>query len=342
MHANALRPWVRVAGVPLDTHAPVGDLVIENRWPFGCWEAAWSMALRHRQRLAGVVKGAPVDVLLGSYPIWAGQLEERDGDRFMASGAARLAERAPALNTSGMTTTTPDVAIDKAIASGWLSWVRISSVSSVPYAGSDTATTDASDRVNAVAALLDAYTAENNVRWKVNQFRHLSVSADPVTTLDWDAYPSEQVLASASEKLASTIVARWADASGKLTTTTTGSGLPVALVDLTPLGGLTSGRVTTISNTILTRAAAAAGTVGAFTLTRDQIRGRPHLARIVAGQRVRLLGQQDPDTGMSTTPQVVLGITSWGVSERTVTCTPVDAAARDLAAIVAEQGGQLA
>lgn len=342
MPSNSQRPWIRVNGVPLDVHAPSGDVVIEHRWPFGCWEMSWSMSLRPRQRLAGIVKGAKVEALIGSLPIWAGTLGERDGDKFMASGSARLAEQAPALNSSGKTTTTPDVAIDNAIAQGWLDWTRLESVSNVPYAGSDTSTTDASDRVNTVAALLDAYTAENNVRWKVNESRHLRISADPVTTLHWDIHPNEQVLASASERLAGTIVARWASSAGNLSTTITGSGLPIVPVDLTALGGLTSTRVTTISNTILTRAAAAAGTVGAFSVTRDQIRGRPNLARVIAGHNVRLLGQQDPDTGMSTTPRVVLGVTSWNVSEGTVACTPVDAAARDLASIVAEQGGQLA
>lgn len=342
MPSNAQRPWIRVNGVPLETYAPIGEVVIEHRWPFGCWEMSWSMTLRARQRLAGVVKGAKVDALIGSLPVWAGQLEEREGDRFVASGAARMAERAPALNSSGMTTTTPDVAIDNAIAKGWVDWARLESVSNVPYAGADTSTIDASDKVNTLAALLDAYTAENNLRWKINERRHLRVFGDPVVTLHWDIYPNEQVLASAQEKLASTVVARWADAFGKLTTTTTGSGLPVAPVDLTPIGALTSARVTTISNTILTRAAAAAGAVGAFTITRDQVRGRPHLSRVIAGHNVRLLGQQDPDTGMSTTPRVVLGITSWNVSEGSIACTPVDAAARDLASIVAEQGGQLA
>lgn len=343
MPSNGQRPWIRVAGVPLETHAPVGEMVIEHRWPFGCWEAKWSMALRPRQRLAGIVKGAKVEVLLGSLQIWAGTLTEPDRSegRFVASGSSRLAEHVPALNTSGMTTTVPDTAIDRAIALGWLGWTRPTSISNVAYAGTDSSTLDASDRLNTVAALLDAYTAENNLRWGVDAYRRVYTAADP-TTVTWDMHPTTQVLASASDRLAGTVVARWANSSGVLATTTTGTGLPVATVDLTPLGALTSTRVTTISNTILTRAAAAGGTVGAFEIGADQIRGRPHLARIVAGQRARLLGQFDPDTGTSTTPSLVLGVTSWNVSERVVTCTPVDATARSLAEIVAEQGGQLA
>ncbi|MGH3998427.1 MAG: hypothetical protein ACRDTJ_13295, partial [Pseudonocardiaceae bacterium] len=166
MPSNSQRPWVRIAGIPAETHAPVGEMVIEHRHPFGCWEAAWSMTLRPRQRLAGIVKGASVEVLLGSLPIWAGTLTEmnRGEGRFVASGSARLAEHAPAMNTSGMTTTVPDTAIDRAIALGWLDWTRPVSISSAAYAGTDSATVDGSDRLNVVAALLDAYTAENSLR----------------------------------------------------------------------------------------------------------------------------------------------------------------------------------
>lgn len=343
MPSNSQRPWIRVAGVPLEVHAPVGDMIIEHRWPFGAWEAKWSMALRPRQRLPGVVKGVRVEVLLGSLVTWSGTLTEPDASEgnFIASGLARQAEHAPALNSSGKTTTTPAVAVNNAIVQGWLDWINVVGlISNTPYAGSDTSTIDASDRVNTVAALLDAYTAEDNLRWMVRPDRIVYAAPDP-TEVTWDMHPTQQVLASASDRLAGTIVARWADSAGVLATTTTGTGLPVATVDLTALGGLTSTRVTTISNTILTRAAAAGGTVGSFKIGAEQIRGRPHLARVVAGQRARLLGQFDPDSGISTTPSLVLGITSWNVDERAVTCTPVDAAARDLASIVAEQGGQL-
>lgn len=342
MHSNGQRPWIRVAGIPLEVHAPVGDMGIEHRWPFGCWEAKWSMALRPRQRLPGIVKGAKVEVLLGSLQIWAGTLTEPDRSEgnFVASGSARPAEHVPSLNSSGKTTTVPDTAIDRGIALGWLDWTRPASISSTAYAGTDSSTVDGSDSINTVAALLDAYTIENDVRWGVDAYRRVYKATDP-TGVTWDMHPTTQVLASASDRLAGTIVARWADSSGVLATTTTGSGLPVATVDLTPLGGLTSTRVTAISNTILTRAAAAGGTVGSFEIGADQIRGRPHLARVVAGQRVRLLGQFDPDAGTSTTPSLVLGMTSWNVADRVVTCSPVDAAARSLAEIVAEQGGQL-
>ncbi|MGH4001539.1 MAG: hypothetical protein ACRDTJ_29220 [Pseudonocardiaceae bacterium] len=343
MPSNGQRPWIRVDGIPAESHAPVGEMKVEHRHPFGCWEAAWSMSLRPRQRLAGIVKGATVEVLLGSFPIWAGTLTELDrGDgRFVASGSARLAEHAPAMNTSGMTTTVPDTAIDRAITLGWLDWTRPTSISSAAYAGTDSSTVDGSDRLNTVAALLDAYTAENSLRWGVDAHRRVYATADP-TAVMWDIRPTTQVLASASDRLAGTIVARWANSFGAKATTTTGSGLPVVPISLLERGALTSGRVTTISNAILARAASAAGAVGAFEIGADQIRGRPHLARIVAGQRVRLLGQYDPDSGVSTTPSIVLGITSWNVAERTVTCTPVDATARDLASIVAEQGGTLA
>lgn len=343
MTSNSQRPWIRVAGVPLETHAPVGEMVIEHRWPFGCWEAKWSMTLRPRQRLPGIVKGAKVEVLLGSLQIWAGTLTEPDRSEgnFVASGSARLAEHAPAMNSSGKTTTVPDTAIDRAIALGWLDWTRPTSISNAAYAGTDSSTVDGSDQLNTVAALLDAYTLENDVRWGVDAYRRVYKATDP-TEVTWDMHPAVQVLASASDRLAGTIVARWADSFGTKTTTITGSGLPVVPISLLERGDLTLARVTAISNTILTRAAAAGGTVGSFEIGADQIRGRPHLARIVAGQRARLLGQFDPDTGTSTTPSLVLGVTSWDVAGRVVTCSPVDAAARSLAEIVAEQGGQLA
>lgn len=343
MPSNSQRPWIRVAGVPLETHAPVGEMFVEHRWPFGCWEAKWSMALRPRQRLPGIVKGAKVEVLLGSLQIWAGTLTEPDRSEgnFVASGSARLAEHAPAMNSSGKTTTVPDTAIDRGIAAGWLDWTRPASISNVAYAGTDSSTTDGSDQLNTVAALLDAYTLENNVRWGVDAYRRVYKATDP-TEVTWDMHPAQQVLASASDRLAGTIVARWADSSGVKFTTTTGSGLPVVPISLLERGDLTLARVTAISNTILTRAAAAGGTVGSFEIGSDQIRGRPHPARIVAGQRSRLLGQFDPDTGTSTTPSLVLGVTSWNVAGQVVTCSPVDAAARSLSEIVAEQGGQLA
>lgn len=343
MPSNSQRPWIRVAGVPVETHAASGDMAIEHRWPFGCWELGWSMALRPRQRLAGFAKGAKVEALLGSLQIWAGTLTELDrGEgRFVASGSARLAEHVPALNSSGKTTTVPDTAIDRGIALGWLDWTRPASISNVAYAGTDSSTEDGSDQLNTVAALLDAYTAENDVRWGVDPYRRVYKATDP-TEVSWDIRPTTQVLATASDRLAGTIVARWADSFGTKFTTITGSGTPVVPISLLDRGEMTLARVTAISNTILTRATAAAGAVGSFEIGADQVRGHPHLARIVAGQRARLLGQHDPDAGTSTTPSIVLGVTRWEVAQRTIALTPVDAAARSLAEIVAEQGGTLA
>ncbi|MFJ9387696.1 hypothetical protein ACIRON_02675 [Nocardioides sp. NPDC101246] len=326
---------LQVGGVWLSSLGPWGDLQVEDRWPGGNYEVRCTLDPKVSRRLPAIVNEADVRLTVGG-DRWAGTLTEYDpetGD-LVAQGYYRQGDGVPALNSSGMTTTTPNAAIDRAISSGWVNWRRPVSLSSSPYSSSDAAG-DATAEVNALGSLLDEWAAGSGKRWGVDEQRVVYATADPseVTHLLINTPAPVQ----SGQRAAGTVVARWQNSSGAYATTIRGNLRPIVTVDFTNAGPLTSGQVTARCDRILSSSAGAA-TVGGFTITRDQIVGRPHLSIVRAGQRVSLVDQASPDLS-ALAPSVVLGITVWNVDEDTVECTPVDAPDLDLQSIIEAQGG---
>lgn len=341
---TGIQVWV--GGVPLSAVAAWGDLTIEHRWPYGCWQLDFSLtASTARKRPRNIVTGAATVAKLGSRVVWHGEMTEpnwADGT-FTAQGWVRDGETVPCLTSGGLTTTIPNVAIDNAIANGWVKWRRTESISGVAYSADDTDTSsDGTDGFNAITALMDAYTLEAGVRWGVGPDQRVYTAADP-TTVSWDIMPDVQALGVAQDKLAGTIIARWADAGSTAHTSIVGTGTPAVMVDFRGKGALTSTRVTALCNGILQAGRATTGWTNAITVTQSQI-GRngvhPHLAMVKAGQMVRLLGQRDP-RGLDASTKVVVGTSKYAAAAATLELSPVDLADRDLASIVATAGGEL-
>lgn len=326
---------VNVAGVWLSSLGPWGDLQIEDRWPGGCYELRCTVAPEVSRRNPAFVNDAPVFATVGGLR-WIGTLAEYDPEtgELIAQGYYRQGDGVPALNSSGMTTTVPNAAIDKAISSGWVDWRRPISLSSVAYSASDSAG-DATAEINALGALLDEWAAGAGYRWGVDEQGVVYAAADPTTVTHM--LINTPAPTQSGQRAAGTVVARWQNSSGAYATTIRGSAKPIVTVDFTNAGPLTSNQVTARCDRILSSSIGAA-TVGPFILTRDQIIGRPHLSIVRAGQRVAFVDQASPDLAQLA-PSVVLGATVWNVDEGTVECTPVDAPELDLAAIIEKQGG---
>lgn len=326
---------LNIGGVWLSSLGPWGGLKVEDRWPGGCYQITASLDPKLAYRHPAIINDAPVRLTVAG-DRWAGTLYDYDPEsgEITAHGYYRQGDGVPALNSSGMTTTIPNAAVDKAISAGWVNWRRPISLSSSPYSADDS-TGDATAQVNALGALLDEWAAGDGKRWGVDEHRIVYSAADPTAVthmlINTTAPPQS------GQRAAGTVVACWQNSSGVYATTIRGSTRPVVTVDFTNAGPLTSNQVTARCDRILS-ASSGAATVGGFTLTRNQIVGRPHLSIVRAGQRVTLVDQATADlSGLA--PSFVLGATVWNVDEDTVECTPVDAPDLDLAAIIESQGG---
>ena len=330
-------PQVNVGGIWLSSLGPWGELEIEDRWPGGCYELRCTIDPKLSRRHPAVINEAPVfaDVM---GPRWAGTLAEYDPEtgEIVAQGYYRQGDGAPALNSSGATTTVPDHAVAKGISAGWLNWILAGSLSSSPYSAENTAG-DATAQVNATGALLDEWSASVGKRWGVDELRAAYAAADPTVAthllVNVPAPPESR------QRAVGTVVARWRDAAGAFFTTIRGNAQPVKLVDFTEAGPLTSSKVTARCDKILA-ATLGGSTYGGFTITRDQIIGRTHLSAVRAGHKVAIVDQASADLSILG-PALVLGATVWNADEDTVACTPVDAPDLDLESIVAAQGGTL-
>lgn len=335
-------PEIKVGGTWLTSIEPSwGDLELTWRWPYGCYQAEWSMLLKPGQRPTAIERDVPVEVYEDGWLIWAGTLPEPDwsASEFVAQGYARQAEGVPALTDTG-TTSTPDAAIDYAIGQGWVSWSRPSSISSTPLtAGDETATS------NGLNELLDAWSDEAGQRWYVTPDRVVRKASDP-TSPSFLIHPDADVLGVASEAVARTLVGEWNDAAGNLQITIVGSGRPIQIVDLIKRGVADSGRATTVLTNMLAKTGALGGWTNGLTLTRDQITTlggvHPHLGHVgelvAGGCMIRLLGQADP-RGVEMHTDVVVGEAIWDVEGRTITLNPVGMAARDFPSIVEAAAG---
>lgn len=341
----SMAPQVRVGGTWLSSLGWWGEQTVRHRWPYGCWETTWSMNLPTYSRPPALVTGANVDVYFGATPIWSGRLAEPnwDSQEFTAVGHVRDGEQALCLTGAGVTTATPDVAIDAAINRGSVRWVRSAPLSNVTFAEADN-----TDSLNYLGALLDAWSVEQNKRWAVGADRKVYAAADP-TTPTWYVTPGAGVLGVADEDYVTDVYGRYRSTNGayataRATDTSQGLGTREVGVDLTPLGRISSTKAQNVVNGILAKSKARTGWTNGVTVTADQVTspgGIPaSLATVTAGQMVRLQGLLD-QRGIATYTDIVLGETVWDVDEGTLQLNPVGLAERDLRSIVENAGGQL-
>ncbi len=334
---------VHVDGVPLSFLAAWGDLEIRDRWPYGCWEASWSMPLDPWRRFPQVKNDKPVEVRIASHPLFAGNFADIDWPtgRMAAVGTCRQAEGTICFDGTGLTTSIPDVALDAAIAGGAVDGTRPASFSPVAF-GED----DQTDSLNYLAPLLDAFSISVNKRWYVDTRRRWLLAPDPTTPTAMVINDSG-VLGTSEEKKAGTVYARYINPSGTLATAQYPPGprqRPEVGVDWTSLGPKTAAEAEALCEGRWSLLQGKAGWTNAIQVRTGQLLtmgGLPMpLWAFKAGQMVRLLGVRD-ERGLAANTDVVIGESVWRPGDDSLTLTPIGAAARDTRSIIAETGGVL-
>lgn len=333
-------PQVLVGGRWLSSLVTWGDLTITHRWPYGCWEATWQIAVKEYQRVAPIIADAPVQIRLGSGSIFTGNLAEPNWatGEMVAVGAAREGETALCLTAAGDTTSTPDLAIDQAVGRGALSWIRRSSLSGAALAAGDTTA-----RLSYVTALLDAWALTVKQRWAVGPDRVVYSAADPTVPSIY-VRPGAGVLGVTEATQAARVFGRYIGANNAYATVNVGAGSPEIGVDLTSYGPTNATAATQTITAIRDQLQARTGWTNGLTVTADQVTnpgGVPiSLDQIVAGKMMRILGLRD-DRGASASTDVVIGETIWNVSAGTVQVNPVGLDGQSLAEVIEAAGGEL-
>jgi hypothetical protein len=338
-------PQVYIAGQKIESLADVGGLVISHEWPAGGVggpvSAQFSLLLPASKRPGWLTKGATGSVRFGSLPLLSGAVADVDWSdgSVTIDGAAREGSTTACLGADGETSSTPDPVIDAAIARGALTWTRPGSISTTPLTDGDSTA-----KLNSVSDMLAAYADESGARLYVDPWRRLLKGSDPRTP-DVFVVPGAGELSWTTDRQATRIIGRWANAAGTLTNTVVGSGAIERLVDMEPLGPLTAARATAVLNSILARASSG-GWTGGLTLAPGQLIGAPDLAMVAEhvgrGLMVRLLGQRDPRPDRMPVNYIdfVVERSEWHVADGQITLTPRGMVASDFASILAEAGVQ--
>jgi hypothetical protein len=298
------------------------------------------MALGPTERPPFMVQGAPVEVPVGSRPVFAGYLSGLgwDDGTFSASGAAREGEETLCFAADGTTSSTPDVVLDAAISRGVLSWSRPAALSNVALAaGDDTA------ELNYVTDLLDAWSTTAGQRWAVNPDRQVYAATDPTTPAYYIAYGAAE-LGVADDALVGRLTGGWFDVNGDPHFTSVGTGRPEVAVNMANLGPIDSTTATNVLNAILAKTGARLAFTSTITVDQSMVTTpggvHPKLWQLRSGLLYRMVGLRDPRNGLPYT-DVLMGESVWDVDAATVQLTPIDLAARDLSSIVADAGLEL-
>lgn len=334
---------VRVGGVWLASIASVfgiGDLKYSFTADGDCEQASWSMNLSPSFSHSAVVSGALVEIRVGPSNIWSGVLDEPDstddgGWSFSAAGFGAEVRDWICFDADLNTTSTPDVAIDGAIArsqfADFLS--RPESLSAASFAvGEETAA------LNRVGDLLDSWGRSVSKRWGVDPDGRVYAASDP-TEPTWYLTAGSGQVGIAGDDYASDLFGRYqVDASTYATATVSDPAASAAHrreypVDLTSLGYIDEAKAVSVLGGLLAEGKARYAWTKALTVSRLQLTtpgGTPAFLPFVrAGQMVRLFGVPDPQ---SLRPHLdfVLGRTEYVAGANVITLSPVNLAARNL------------
>lgn len=331
---------VKVDGQWLTGIAPWGELTWSHAADGGCKDASWKMDLPATYTSPNLRRNKLVEIRFGPQNIWQGILTEPDYDddwTFTAQGLSALGDGDwLAFDASLNTTSTPDTAIDQAIARG-IPWTRPSSISSAAFGSA----TDATDSINYVGDLLDAYADSVGRRWGVDAMGQVYCVADP-TSPTWYLTPGSGRFGLADDDYASDLFGRYLTSTGTYATATVGDAAARASlgrrefpVDLTPLGTITALQAQTYLQGLLTKGKSRMGytnglTVNAYQLTTPG--GTPaSLPLVTAGDLVRMFGVVNEQGQPLPYLDWVIGETSYEAGSDTIGLTPVGLVARTLA-----------
>lgn len=343
-----MTPWIRLGGpggIPIEALARVGELEVTHEWPDGGTAMTFTVLLPPTVRPPQIARGVRCDLMVGARPVWPGYLSEIDWSTgsITAKGAITEGDSTPCLDGSGLTTSILDTAIDSAITRGEVTWIRPASLSATAYgAAGETGS------LNSVTDLLAAWQTEADKRVYVDPARALRQAADP-TVPTYHLLPGTPELSWSAEAQATRLIGRYQATTGgtlaNVTVTADGARPPyvVKLIDMRARDVLDSTRASAVLQGIL-RDVTMGAWAGGIEVTTHQIAGNPDLSEVAEacgrGALFRKLGQRDPRPGRMPVAFVdfVCGQSTWKPIEDTITLTPIGGVARDMAAILSENG----
>lgn len=257
-----MRSQIVVNGSWLSGIGAWGDLKYSTAADGGCEAVSWTLSKPRGFSHPALQAGKLVELKAQARTFWSGELAEPDFDpdrgwTYNAKGLIAQGDTALAFDAGGNTTSTPDTAIDQAIARGAVDWVRPSSISAAAFAN-----TDQTDGVNKVNDLLFAYATSVSKRVRVDGDRTIGLYSDP-TTPDYYLAAGLAQVGLADEDYVTDLYLRYLNkATRKYATVhvwdTTASGVnrKEAPVDLTPRGLMSTAQATSIGNGLLAKGAA--------------------------------------------------------------------------------------
>lgn len=337
---------IKVDGRWLPTIGVWSDLSYSTLADGGCGEASWNMQLDRGVRHPSLRRGALVEIRTGARNVYMGVLAEPDdtddGWSFHADGLAVEGAGYIAFDASLNTTSTPNTAIDQAIARG-LRWTRPTSIGSTPFVNGD-----ATDGLAYLSQLLDDYAQSLSQRWGVNEYGQVYLRSDPTTPM-WHMTPGSGTFGLADDEYASDVFLRYYTTTLGLATSHAGDAAAAArfgrkeyAIDGRDLGPLTTGVANGYSAGFVAKGAARLGWTNSLTPSRWQLTtagGTPaYLPAVRAGQMVRLHGVRDDQGQVLPYVDFVIGQTTHDVGENTLTIAPVGLAARTLSDVLAVIG----
>lgn len=328
---------ILINGVWAATIGGIGALKWSTVADGGSEEASWRMALPDTFTHPALRTGKLVELKAGSANVWSGVLNEpdisADGWQFNAIGLAEEATGYLCLTSGGDTTSTPDTAIDQAILRG-LPWTRPVSLQSTPFA-----LTDATDNLNYLSDLLDAWATSQSKRWRVDVNGVVSAAADP-TTPTWHMTPGSARIGLADDDYASNLYGRYRSAATTYATVTAADTSAAGKrrreypVNLTSRGVTTSGNATNILTGMLAKGKARYAWTHPANPSRMQLTtpgGQPaYLPFVRAGDMVRTHGVINEQGTVLPYVDWIIGKTEYEDGADTIQLAPTELAARTL------------
>ena len=337
---------MRVNGTWLSSVAPWGDLTYSTLADGGCGQASWNMQLPRGSRHRSLRRGGIVEVRAGTQNLFKGVLAEPDdndeGWAFHADGLYTEGTGYMAFDAALNTTSTPDTAIDQAIARG-LRWNRPTSIGSTPFVNGD-----ATEGLQSVPQLLDDYAQSVSKRSGVDAAGNVFMRSDP-TLPTWHMTPGSGVFGLADDEYASDVYLRYFTTTLALATAHAGDAAAAArfgrkeyAIDGRDLGPLTGPVADGYAAGFVAKGASRLGWTNSLTPSRWQLTtagGTPaFLPAVKGGQMVRLHGVLDDQGRPLPYVDFVIGEATYSAADDTVTIAPVGLAARSLTDVLAVIG----
>ncbi len=342
---------VYLDGVPLDTVAPVSDVVLTADWRgatgiSGPSEARWTVLLGGRERPSILTEGRAVQVRSGGWPIVSGTLTQVDYEtgQCIAAGASTEGASALAFAASGQVTTIPDTAITQAAARGAISW-------KLPASLSTTAVNAEQTDLLYVKDLISQWQQVDDSLIRVGADRAIRKVAAPTTPHYWIPSGVVELSWSANDDQPNRLFAHYQDGAGQHYTHVDAPGNHRMIVEqgveLTERGSMTEAEAQQILRSILAELGDGSW-VGNIELAVGELvtfGGQPADPAAVFDQAgkglvVRLYGQDDPRPSRPAVGYVDVAIQTdaWAVTTDNITLTPRGSEANTFEDVLAEMG----